>query len=86
MPNAWHWTGEEVVSAQVFTCGPGPIGPIPRGGFILCIGPPMLGCPSERNRQEDVMEYYGEVNKEQKERPIEGISEGSLNICYLVAV
>lgn len=51
MHNAWHWTREEVVCLG-FTCGPGPIGPIPRGGFILCIGPPMLGCPSERSERK----------------------------------
>lgn len=35
-------------SGTGLTCGPGPMGPIPRGGFILCMGPPMLGCPVGR--------------------------------------
>jgi len=44
--------GGELSSPMLFgsglTCGPGPMGPIPRGGFILCMGPPMLGCPVGR--------------------------------------
>lgn len=35
-------------SGTGLTCGPGPMGPIPLGGFILCMGPPMLGCPVGR--------------------------------------
>lgn len=32
------------------TCGPGPMGPIPRGPLILCIGP-KLGWPVERGQE-----------------------------------
>lgn len=31
------------ISRELVTCGPGPMGPMPRGGFILCMDPPMLG-------------------------------------------
>lgn len=43
---AHRWPGDGQTDRRSVTCGPGPIGPMPRGGFILCIDPPMLGCPA----------------------------------------
>lgn len=44
----WRLPSHKMLCGAGLTCGPGPMGPIPRGGFILCMGPPMLGCPVGR--------------------------------------
>lgn len=52
---AHRWLGRQGdrQNGRLVTCGPGPMGPMPRGGFILCIDPPMLGWPAqERSRDE----------------------------------
>lgn len=46
-PKVWHGMK---FRPEWATCGPGPIGPMPRGPLILCIGP-KLGWPASWEKQ-----------------------------------